>query len=1117
MSRICLFIPLILWAIGLKAQVTRTPWQIHDAGYTVAEQNIIINNATHGDSSMYQYAVIPAINDPLWAMAPLNSSGNIHFSQPSRLPSNECLQRVDFTYFQTILDIPAGITITDCTVGFAAADDGVRVYVFNATHITPAQAYLPGSEIVFGQPPLTTNIASMLVPGLNRIVFVQGDDCAVDNNMTDGSIRINGAVINSISATALNFDGINDFVNIGNPSNLRLRNQLTLETWFKTSAAVNNESLISKWNTDGSAGNAAYALSWKGGSLGLSLQSSNMNFIRCESGMALNDDEWHHVAATWDGAAAKIYIDGVLKNTVTNALFDSVENNLLDVRIGTDASGNNDRFFKGNMDETRIWGRALCIGEIQNNMWCGLNATGQTDLRALYHFNQGIVNGDNTAFDTVIDAGSYLSTGTMMNFARTGSTSNWTFGKATGNCNAFSITSTITKNGATTFCEGGSVILTAESGDGYLWSNGANTQSIIVTQSGVYSVTVLQLNGCSRIAPGITVTVHPTPVINSATIGIICSNAPQNYIISGTVAGTTFVWTRDAVTGIIQPAESGSGDAITEPLTNTTNTPTTVIYSIVPTANGCTGNSFLYSLLVNPTPVVNSGSSGITCSGIADSYTITGSVAGSTFEWSRDAVTGITNAAVTNETANPVVETLVNTTTAPVNVNYMIIPTANGCAGAGFTYTKTVKPSPVINSITNNGPLCIGTTLNLAVSATTGVSYNWTGPHGFTSILANPVVPSVTTADSGIYTLNVTLDGCTGQPMSNLVIVSSKLSTVNAGTNKTICNNDSIALTGIVTGFSSTGTWSTSGSGHFNPSNDVLNAVYVPGATDITAGNVFLTLQSTNNGTCTPASQTIKVTLVAPPASYSGVDQTICSYDKVVLNGSGANLTSVTWSSSGTGYFSPSAHAFHVTYTPGAADIKQGKLQLMMSSFGNATCKPATDTTNIVIVAAPVVNAGEDKTILQGQVVILQSAVTGTVKDYLWTPGTWLIDNTQPAATVTPLDDITYTVTVTDAQGCKASDSVKVNVLFPLIIPNAFSPNGDGINDKWNIDNLSKYPGCTVEIFTRYGQLIYYSKGYNISWDGLYYGQVMPTGTYYYIINTNQGLPVYKGWVQLMR
>jgi len=88
-----------------------------------------------------------------------------------------------------------------------------------------------------------------------------------------------------------------------------------------------------------------------------------------------------------------------------------------------------------------------------------------------------------------------------------------------------------------------------------------------------------------------------------------------------------------------------------------------------------------------------------------------------------------------------------------------------------------------------------------------------------------------------------------------------------------------------------------------------------------------------------------------------------------------------------------------------------------------------------------------------------------------------------------------------------------------LVIPNTFTPNGDGINDKWVIKGLSQYPKCSVSIFTRYGVLIFNSIGYGQAWDGTYHNSPLPVGTYYYIvtINTTGGKSNLSGPVTIIR
>jgi len=87
----------------------------------------------------------------------------------------------------------------------------------------------------------------------------------------------------------------------------------------------------------------------------------------------------------------------------------------------------------------------------------------------------------------------------------------------------------------------------------------------------------------------------------------------------------------------------------------------------------------------------------------------------------------------------------------------------------------------------------------------------------------------------------------------------------------------------------------------------------------------------------------------------------------------------------------------------------------------------------------------------------------------------------------------------------------------PVRPPNAFTPNGDGINDTWNIQGLQYFLGCTVLVYTRTGQLVFKSTGYSQPWDGRFGGRNLPVGTYYYVINLKNNSPPIAGYVTIIR
>lgn len=140
---------------------------------------------------------------------------------------------------------------------------------------------------------------------------------------------------------------------------------------------------------------------------------------------------------------------------------------------------------------------------------------------------------------------------------------------------------------------------------------------------------------------------------------------------------------------------------------------------------------------------------------------------------------------------------------------------------------------------------------------------------------------------------------------------------------------------------------------------------------------------------------------------------------------------------------------------------------------------------------------------------------------YSWDPITYL-DNSGIADPVAERVDgnITYTVTVTDSNGCVNTATLSIHVLneFRLVVYNLITPNGDGYNDTWIIDNIWAYPKAEVIIFNRYGMEVYRGTNYANDWDGTYEGKELPDGAYYYVV-IHPDFPdiVYKGAINLLR
>lgn len=177
------------------------------------------------------------------------------------------------------------------------------------------------------------------------------------------------------------------------------------------------------------------------------------------------------------------------------------------------------------------------------------------------------------------------------------------------------------------------------------------------------------------------------------------------------------------------------------------------------------------------------------------------------------------------------------------------------------------------------------------------------------------------------------------------------------------------------------------------------------------------------------------------------------------------------------------------------------------------------DLLNVNIGFIPLSVKPQDTTIKQGEVVTIN--VSGGANNYVWKPPYFLTipygQNQNPDAS--PYSTIIYTVTSVFSTGCMASNTVIIRVIpnDELIFYNTFTPNNDGINDVFYIANLEKYPDNTLTIYNRYGQKIFFKRGYKNDWDGTTGGDQVPTGTYFYVLDTGTDKGTYKGHVNIIR
>jgi gliding motility-associated-like protein len=190
---------------------------------------------------------------------------------------------------------------------------------------------------------------------------------------------------------------------------------------------------------------------------------------------------------------------------------------------------------------------------------------------------------------------------------------------------------------------------------------------------------------------------------------------------------------------------------------------------------------------------------------------------------------------------------------------------------------------------------------------------------------------------------------------------------------------------------------------------------------------------------------------------------------------------------------------------------------LTTNSYG---CKDSAYV-NVNIFRKPVANAGPDINIISGDTATIKAFVSGTGIEFNWSPGQFMDNPLSLTPHVFPPDEIQYSLSVRSTVGCPgAEDRVIVKVFDDLYVPNAFTPNGDRINDIFRVLPIEGYTLIRLSIYNRWGTMIFNTTDPSIGWDGTIKQQLQGPGTYIYYLDwkTPAGKSlVKKGTMQLIR
>jgi gliding motility-associated-like protein len=359
----------------------------------------------------------------------------------------------------------------------------------------------------------------------------------------------------------------------------------------------------------------------------------------------------------------------------------------------------------------------------------------------------------------------------------------------------------------------------------------------------------------------------------------------------------------------------------------------------------------------------------------------------------------------------------------------------SSCPSLTDTMRLSILQQPVASAgqdtvICNNDPFSV-----TGASTTNADSILWTH-NGLGNLIGETSITPVYIPDpgeSGIVILTLTATGSPpcGSASDELSLTINKQAIANAGTDDTICENQSYTLSEASAQNFLSVIWTTSGTGSFNAFN-ILNPVYFPSQDDILTGQVTLTLMAYGEQSCENVSDSMTLYFIPIPTAYAGPDLRTCPGAPVQITGASAqNYSSFYWTHSGLGSLANDTTLSPV-YTP--ASLEQGAVILTLSLRGYGQCSDTTIQTFMTITIEPIifVDAGPSQSIPNGTSTMLEGEVNGGSGTFMfqWQPTPLVLEYTSlNPETVILTESVTFYLTATDVNtGCKATDSVRINI-----------------------------------------------------------------------------------------
>lgn len=635
-------------------------------------------------------------------------------------------------------------------------------------------------------------------------------------------------------------------------------------------------------------------------------------------------------------------------------------------------------------------------------------------------------------------------------------------------------------------CVGQSVTLTAPTGaTSYEWEhNGATTQTVNVspatTQTYYCEVTGL----CDfKQTLDVTVQVNPLPVV-SITNGATVSICNGNSITLNSSGATTYSWSNG----------SNGNSTIVSPSSNTS-------YTVTGTSLGCTAAATTNVTVNNlPTLTTNPTSTNASCGASNGALTGVGISSAPTINYTWTNASGTT------------VGTSQNLSSIPAGTYFLNVVDGNSCSEdfGPFSIINPGAPVAPMISVDDATPCILNDVEMIANSGNPSATFTWSGPGGFSSSNSTVNLLNVDEADQGNYCVFATVSGCSGPAACQNITIQQPADLILS-----INDSDSVICEGqdfeITASGAQTYTWA--GPDGFNAATaniSIINAV--------TENEGYYVIQGTDLNGCNNI-DSILVEIQALPAvvvTNSGTGTVICENAVLSLSSNGAVY--YTWTGPN-GFTSSVQNPFIAP----ATELNEG--WYVAEGTDLSGCRAADSIFVIVDSDNLAIASSTDSVICPGEPLTLMASGG---ESYIWSGPNWFNPSGASVTISSAQSSNTgwYTVYVTDANGCNASDSVYLSIennANCLLIPTLVTPDGNNHNDVWFINGIQNFEKAEVEIYNRWGNQIYYSSPYNNDWDGSVNrgttidneGRV-PVGTYFYVIRLNdEENNTYEGYVEV--